>query len=265
LSIDRSLLQLVLKHFYSNLPLDMVSTLPVPAKSLLNSSVDWMALMRRSRLLPQLRRELAIEHAISTVPCEEKEVEQARQRFYESNRIVDEAQRQTWLEYYSLTQAELDELAVRELKLEKFKQSQWGDQLEAVFFKHKAKFDKVLYLILRTSKLEVAQELFFRIQAGEQSFADAARSYAEGPEAQTGGLIGPVEVSQIHPILAQKLMSSQPGQLHLPVRIDPWFVIVQLEKQIPAQLDQTIRQKLLDSLFDNWIQETLQHNNFLTV
>ena len=253
----------MLAHCYSNLLLDMVSTLQVKSQS--NLPVDLMALMRRSRLLPQLRRELAIERAVSAISCETEEIEQAQQRFYESNRIVDKAQRQAWLEYYGITQTELGELAVRELKLEKFKQSQWGDQLETVFFKHKAKFDKVLYSILRTSKLEVAQELFFRIQAGEQSFADAARDYAEGPEAHTGGLIGPVEVSQIHPILVQKLMSSQPGQLHLPVQIDSWFVIVQLEKQIPAQLDQTIRQKLLDSLLDNWIQETLQNNDLLTV
>ncbi len=241
----------------------MVSTLQVKTPS--NSSTDLIALMRRSRLLPQLRRELAIEQAITTVVCQTEEVDLARQQFYESNRIADELERQAWLEYYSITQAELDELAVRELKLEKFKQLQWGNQLETVFFKHKAKFDKVLYSILRTSKPEVAQELFFRIQAGEQSFADAARSYAEGPEAQTGGLIGPVEVGQIHPVLAQKLMSSQPGQLHLPVQIDTWFVIVQLEKQFPAQLDQPIRQKLLDGLFENWLQETLKQRDPLTL
>jgi parvulin-like peptidyl-prolyl isomerase len=237
-------------------PFDMTSTIQVKS----NSAVDLMPLVTRSRLLPQLRRELAIDQAISSIDCETKEIELARQQFYANNQIVEAQQRQAWLDYYGMTQAELDELAVRELKLEKFKQSQWGNQLESVFFKHKAKFDKVLYSILRTSKPEIAQELFFRIQAGEQSFADAARQYAEGPEAQTGGLIGPVEVSQIHPILAQKLMASQPNQVHLPIQIDTWFVIVRLEKQIAAQLDQPTRQKLLDSLFDSWVQETIKQS-----
>lgn len=227
-----------------------------------NVSVDLMPLLIRSRLLPQLRRELAIDQAIASIDCETEEIELARQQFYTTNQIAEAPQRQAWLEYYGMTQAELDELAIRALKLEKFKQSQWGSQLESLFFKHKARFDKVLYSILRTSKPEVAQELFFRIQAGEQSFADAARQYAEGPEAQTGGLIGPVEVSQIHPLLAQKLIASQPNQLHLPIKIDTWFVIVRLEKQIAAQLDQPTRQKLLDSLFDSWVQETIKQSTF---
>ncbi|MBE9008941.1 peptidylprolyl isomerase [Pseudanabaenaceae cyanobacterium LEGE 13415] len=216
------------------------------------------SLLARYRLLPQLRRELIIDHAIASIPCAIEEIEAAQQQFYQINQIVESERRAAWLQHFGMNEAQLEELALRDLKIEKFKRSQWESQLESIFLTHKAKFDKAIYSLLRTSKLEIAQELFFRIQDEEQSFADAAREFSEGPEAQTGGLIGPVEVSQIHATLAQKLMSGQPGQLHPPIQLEQWFVILRLEQRQSAQLDDTTRQKLLDSLFESWLQDHLQ-------
>jgi parvulin-like peptidyl-prolyl isomerase len=221
-------------------------------------------LLAKYRLLPQLRREILVDAAIAAITCTSDEVEQARSHFYQQQQIEDPNQRQAWLLHFGMSSAQLDELAVRDLKIEKFKRSQWDSQLEAIFLTHKSKFDQATYSLLRVSKLEVAQELFFRIQDGEQSFAEAAQEFSEGPEAQTGGLIGPVELSQVHPALAQKLTTSQPRQLHAPIRLEPWFVILRLEERRAAQLDETIQQKLLDGLFESWIQDALQSAPALT-
>jgi len=101
----------------------------------------------------------------------------------------------------------------------------------------------------------IAQELYFRIQAKENSFADLAREYSLGPEAQTGGLVGPVELNALHPVMVQMLSSSQPGQILPPTRIAEWFVILRLEKFIPAQLDESMKARLLNELFEAWLQE----------
>ena len=105
---------------------------------------------------------------------------------------------------------------------------------------------------------QLAQELFFRIQEGEQTFAELARQYSDGPEAQTGGLIGPTELNKPHPLLAQKLTASKPGQLLPPIRLENWIVIVRLEKFLPCQLDDLMRQRLLNELFENWIAQKIQ-------
>jgi parvulin-like peptidyl-prolyl isomerase len=51
------------------------------------------------------------------------------------------------------------------------------------------------------------------------------------------------------------LSSSQPGQILPPTRIADWFVILRLEKFIPAQLDEFIKVRLLNELFETWLQE----------
>ncbi|HEY9837580.1 MAG TPA: peptidylprolyl isomerase, partial [Vampirovibrionales bacterium] len=93
---------------------------------------------------------------------------------------------------------------------------------------------------------------------GEQSFADAAQEYSKGPENRTGGLLGPVPVSQPHPLIGKLLSISQPGQLWPPRQLDVWFVIIRLEKFIPAQLDDNMRRQLIDEMFENWWREQVQ-------
>jgi parvulin-like peptidyl-prolyl isomerase len=106
----------------------------------------------------------------------------------------------------------------------------------------------------------MAQELYFRIQEGEQTLADLARQYSEGPEAQTGGLLGPVELSKPHPLMAQALSTNQPGQLLPPMRLEGWVVLLRLEQFLPCQLDEGMRQRLLNELFETWIAEQIRES-----
>ncbi|MDZ8052787.1 MAG: peptidylprolyl isomerase [Aulosira sp. ZfuVER01] len=216
---------------------------------------ELIPLLAGYQMLPQLRRELIIDEAIASIDCTPEEVTQAQQQFFAERQLASEADVKAWMEFLGLSVNQLEALTVRKLKVEKFKQVTWGKKLESYFFQSKAKLDKVIYSLLRTQDIGIAQELYFRIQAKEQSFAEVAREYSKGPEAQTGGLVGPIELNQLHPAMAQLLANTQPGQVLPPTRIAEWFVIVQLEKFIPAQLDEAMKVRLLNELFEGWIQE----------
>jgi len=216
-----------------------------------------ISLLANYQMLPQVWRELTIDAAIASIELTPAEQAIALEQFNLKHQLSTLAQRSAWGMRYGMTNGQLDALAIRELKIEKFKIATWGHCLESYFLTHKSKLDKVIYSLLRTDNAEIAQELYFRIKTGEQSFAELARDYSLGAEAQTGGLIGPVELSTPHPVLAKMLSFAQPGQLYPPTRLGEWFVILRLEKSLPASLDESMRQQLLDSLFEAWIQEQL--------
>lgn len=48
-----------------------------------------------------------------------------------------------------------------------------------------------------------------------------------------------------------------------PTRIGEWYVIVRLEKFIPAQMDESMRRRLLTECFNNWLKEQLDQVNLL--
>ena len=216
-----------------------------------------LPLLAGYQMLPQFVQELLIDQAIASIDCTAEESTNACQQFYAQNQITNDEERLAWLSRYGMSQAQLESLATRELRIEKFKQMTWGPKLESYFLSRKTQLDRVIYSLIRTQDVGIAQELYFRILEGEQSFAELARAYSQGPEAQTDGLIGPVELSVPHPTLAQLLSLSQPGQLNPPTRVGEWLVLVRLEKFIPAQMDDGMRRRLLNECFTTWLQEQL--------
>jgi parvulin-like peptidyl-prolyl isomerase len=219
------------------------------------SSPELIRLLAGHRLLPQIYRELLIDQAIAPIACTPEEIQAAVQQFCETNKITDPAVQQTWRSQQGIAAEQFEAVATRSLRLEKFKQATWGKQVESHFLTCKAQLDQVVYSLLRTKDFAIAQELFFRIQAGESSFADVARTYSEGPEAQTGGLLGPMALTQPHPALATRLQSAQAGDLLAPFRLGEWIVIVRLEQLIAARLDEPTSRTLLDQLFQTWLQD----------
>ncbi|MTJ14570.1 glycosyltransferase [Anabaena sp. UHCC 0187] len=218
-------------------------------------------LLSRYQLLPKLQRELLIDEAIASINCTSQEQDQCCQDFYEQHQLTSETARQTWLQQHDMTATQFLDLVTRNLRIEKFKQATWETKLESHFRQLKPKFDQVVYSLIRLRSPEVAQELYFRLVEGEQSFAELAKQYSQGAEAQTGGLMGPVALSTPHPQLARILSVSQPGQLLPPTKLGDWWVIVRLEKFISARLDEPMRQRLLNELFSTWLQGQLQQTS----
>ena len=226
------------------------------------SSEEIIPLLASYKLIPQLLCEMIIDRAIAPINCTLEEKEQACQQFYQHWGLTSEAQRQAWREQYHLSQQQLENLATRRLRVEKFKQYTWGHQLQSYFFQRKKQLDRVIYSLIRTTDVGVANEIYFRLQEGEQSFAELARTYSEGPEALTGGLMGPIELSTLHPILAQLLSTSQVGVIRPPVLLGEWQAIIRLEKFIPAEFNEFTRRRLLQEKFEAWFQQQLEQLSF---
>ncbi|MEH2126967.1 peptidylprolyl isomerase [Nostoc sp.] len=215
-------------------------------------------------LIPQLLSQSIIEAAISTkgyanapITCTQTETSHALEQFYQQWDLNTEQKIQDWCLCYGMTQEQLELFATRKLRVEKFKQQTWGHQLESYFLKYKRHFDKVIYSLIRTDSRGTANELFFRIAEGEQSFSELARAYSQGPEADTNGIIGPVELGAIAPNFAQLLCTSQVGIVQAPVPFGNSWIIIRVEKFISAQLDDFMRQRLLQENFETWFQQQL--------
>ena len=114
---------------------------------------------------------------------------------------------------------------------------------------------QVVYSLLRLENSFLARELYLQIEAGESNFADLAKRYAEGPERNTNGIVGPVSLTQAHPILVEKLRVAQPGVLLEPFRISDWWLVVRLERYSPATFTDEVSDQMCQEMFEAWIDE----------
>ncbi|NET71527.1 MAG: peptidylprolyl isomerase [Sphaerospermopsis sp. SIO1G2] len=215
-------------------------------------SEEVLQLLQKYQLVPPLLKEVVIDQAIAQIECTPQEEQQA----------CEQLTKQYQARQQQINPEQINSIAIRQLKLEKFKDATWGQDLDSYFYQRKSQLDRVIYSLITTSEIGIAQEIYFRIQEGEQSFAELAREYAQGPEAQTDGLVGPVELQSLNPMLAKVLSVSQPQQLSPPTQIGEWLVIVRLERLLPAQMDTQMRQRLLNERFQSWLQTQIQPQNW---
>lgn len=219
---------------------------------------EMLVLLNRYQLMPQFLRGLIIDEAIADIDLSEEERKSAVAQTEAQYQISSPEAREAWLESQGLSQEQFEEIVVRPFELEKFKQGTWSSKVESYFLTRKSYLDQVVYSLIRTKDLGLAQEIYFRIQEGEQNFSELAKQYSQGPEANTGGVLGPVPIRQPHPLIGQLLSVSQPGQLWQPRALAEWFVIVRLEKFMPAQLDDAMRRRLIDEMFETWLSEQVK-------
>lgn len=219
-----------------------------------DTTLSWVT---HYQVLPQLWREQIIDRAIAPFECTPDETTAALNQFFQQRQLTTEADQRAWMQTCGVSLEQIAAIATRSHRIEKFKVATWDVKLESYFLERARQLDRAIYSLIRVKDRGVAQELYFRIESGEQSFAAVAHTFSEGPEANTQGLIGPIEMGSLLPPLAHLLRSSQPGEMHYPIRVGEWFVIARLEKFLPVQFDQAMRQRLLQELFERWLQEQL--------
>lgn len=220
----------------------------------LQDSLSLASLAHHGLLRPWVER-LVVAEAVADQPVEAALLQQQLGQFCNRHNIKDDDQLRLWLREQALTAEDLEwqlslPVRVRACSLERF-----SARAELRFLERKTQLDQVVYSLLRVGDAGLARELYLRIQHGEASFAELASSYAEGPEQATHGIVGPVPLTQAHPLLAERLRTHAVGELIPPFAIDQWWLVVRPERYAPASFDPAMAEKMARELFEEWVAE----------
>jgi len=206
-------------------------------------------------LLRALVEQEVVSQGVGGLAISAEERDQLVATYRQQHDLGDDAAYQAFLERSGFTAADLAEQILLPVKRQRCAQEWFGHKAEARFLTRKNQLDSVVYSLLRVRDRLLAQELYLRIAGGEANFADLAAQFAEGPERNTKGIVGPVPLTQAHPALAERLRTSSPGQLGLPLQISDWWLVVRLETYRPASFDSAMAAQMTNELMDAWVFE----------
>ena len=216
---------------------------------------DLAGLLTELNLLPLFLRRLFERRACSPLqPTAEQQVDFQR-TFLAARNIRSQDDLQTWLQQQAISEQQMSRMLYEALQLQMFQQATFGPRVEPLFLERKAGLDRVTYSLLRVRERAKALELHLRLEEEEATFADLASTYSQGAEQQLNGLIGPMELGRINPVLAERLRISTPGQLWPPFEAEGWWVILRHERHLPAQLDAAMTQRLIGEMYEQWMLE----------
>ena len=210
-------------------------------------------LQKHNQLLP-LIKSIKKTQNIEAITIKEKEINNILQNFCNERKIKTEDQLLKWLKENKLSKRTLVEKLSIPFKTISYARNTFKNKINSYFLKKKDELDQFTYSLIRLSNKNQADEIFFRIQDEEESFSDLAFKYSEGFEKKMNGLVGPISISKAHPKISQLLKSSAEGELHPPIQIDQWFIILRLESYQPAILDEIMEQKIALEIYEQSLE-----------
>jgi hypothetical protein len=159
-----------------------------------------------------------------------------------------------WCQRQGFTPEYFKAVVVRELRIQKFKQLRFANQVESEFLRIKTDLDQVEYSLIQLTDLALAQEVYFQLRDDGAEFARLAQRYSLGSERQTGGWIGPISLSALPIEIATLFRNQQTGIVYGPVPVADIFWIVRLEQFTAARLTEATRTMLINRLYNQWLQ-----------
>ncbi len=232
----------------------MKSGTVVPKLQRVNET-EGQALHDRFNLLKPLVEQMVTSEAIAAVVVSEEQLEQARLGLLNQRGFDGIEQWAELLAGLGRSEGEVLERLRQGIRRRSFMRERFEAKAEARFLERKNELDQVVYSLLRLENSFLARELYLQIESRESNFADLAKRYAEGPERNTNGIVGPVSLTQAHPVLVEKLRVAQPGVLLEPFRISDWWLVVRLERYSPATFTDEVSDQMCQEMFDAWIDE----------
>lgn len=227
--------------------------LPVAASGLMLDKAT-LSELSRANLLRQYIYHKVLEEVLDGTPVDAETFSQLRANYRRTNALVDDQAEANLRMRLGFSPDDLRWQIELPLRVNRYCVEHFLPKAEARFLDRKNSLDQVTYSLLRLRDGALARELYHRILEGEASFADLAREFSEGSERSTNGIVGPAPLAQGHPLLVKRLRSAQPGDLIPPFQVEQWWLVVRLESYRPATLDEAMRQRMAQELFDEWIQ-----------
>ena len=217
-------------------------------------SEELIKLLHTNNLLRPLLKAEYTKEVLSKVSLNKKEEDAELNALKEKLDIFEESNYKKWLETNHLNETEFKNLALKNLRLKSYCKQHFEHKAESRFLERKTQLDIVVYSLIRVKDIFTAKEIFLRISENESDFGELASLYSEGIENRTRGLVGPIPLGQAHPALIEVLRTSQPGTIQPPFEIEGSHLVVRVESYEPAQLDDFMREKMTEELFNVWIE-----------
>ncbi len=213
------------------------------------------SLLDRYNLLPNfLRRLLESKYTHKITTSQEEQVAYFN-LFLKNNKINSKDSLNDWLNDNGLDDKRLDLMLFEKLQIEKLKKEMFEAKVEQIYIDRKPLLDKVMYSALRVKDRSQAEELFIQIEEKESTFSDLVSQYSVGSEKEFNGILGPIEFGKIDPLLRERLRASNNGQLWPPFEFKNNWVIIRHEKFVPSKLDQNMKLRIMNTLYEEWINK----------
>jgi hypothetical protein len=212
----------------------------------------------RYRMLDTLVSNVVLDQEVQSLPLSQQEV--FNQLMGATDTPVPDNFDQflvDWCAQRGMSEDYLHSVILRELRVEKFKQLQFGTQVESEFLRTKSELDQVEFFLLELNSLSLAQEIYYQLRDDDQEFMQLA-AQCTADQQQMAGRVGPVAFSQLPIAVAEAFRNGAVGNIYGPIPVADRFWVMRIEQFIAARLTDVTRSQIMNRLYNQWLQSQVE-------
>lgn len=229
------------------------------------NSTDIIREIKLSCQIPGIIEGIVTRKIISAAAAEKgikvtlEELQQAADNIRLINKLHHAEDTWTWLQKYSLSLDDLEEIAYTNVLSAKLAQHLFTNSIEPFFVEHLLDYAGVIMYEVVLEDQDLALELFYALTEDEISFSEIAREYIQEPELRRcGGYRGILYRKDLKPEISAAVFAATPPQIIKPIISSKKAHLILVEKIIQPQLDNVIRSQILSDLFSEWIKQQIK-------
>ena len=150
--------------------------------------------------------------------------------------------------YVDLLNKEVIKLAsLKKLSVDKF-----GKEAKNIFNSRKeVYYDQYTYSLLRTKNKKLVFELYYQIEANETSINLLSKKYSSGSERFKQGIIGPINLKDVHFEIAKILKLSNDEIINEPIQINKEWFLIKRENFVDVKFNDYYKNEICLELLEN--------------
>lgn len=223
---------------------------------------DVIAYLRRSHKIAEVAA-LAECDALVLNICEQlgiivsdEELQTAGDTFRLEQKLLGASETLAWLQEQRITVEDWTQGIRVALLTNKLKEYLFGDTVDAHYLSNRNDYKRVALSQILVSDLIEARKVTYAIRESNASFCALALEHSKGKHSQeNGGFVGIRFLSKLLPEIAQAISEAKEGEVIEPIQTRLGYHIIKIEKWFPTELSESVREEILESLFQAWLRE----------
>jgi parvulin-like peptidyl-prolyl isomerase len=228
---------------------------------------DILAYLRRSYKLAEIVA-LAERDAIILEVCDrlnlaisDEELQSAGDTFRLEHKLLGASETLAWLQQQRITVEDWTQGIRVELLTKKLQEHLFGDAVDAHYLSNRDDYRRVALSQILVRDLPEALKVVHALKEENASFCSLALEYSKGKQSKkNGGFVGICFVAKLLPEIARAISKAKEGEAIGPIQTQLGYHIVRVEQMFATELNESVREEILDSLFQSWLQAQRSSN-----
>lgn len=189
------------------------------------------------------------------ITISDEELQAAGDAFRLEHKLLGASETLAWLQKQRISVEDWTQGIRIALLTNKSKEHLFGDIVDSNYLSNRNDYKRVALSQILVGDLAEALKITYAIREENASFCALALEHSKGKQSQqNAGFVGIRFLKELLPEIVQAITEAHVGAVIEPVKTKLGYHILKIEKWFPAQLSQSVREEILESLFQAWLQ-----------